>query len=132
MKTETIQSKEYTVEVSEATYLMGTVRAVMQEAQRALIQARNNGNPEGEEPRETTTAQELAEDAMRMTVYPALIAATIGHDGFPEWPPTFEAFIALPERFAAEWENTVYALNPHWKPVYLDEDTAEGKAEKKE
>jgi hypothetical protein len=55
---------------------------------------------------------------LRLMTYPDLMAATIEQSGFDEWPLSFEAFCALPDVFASQWEQAVYRLNPHWLPDY--------------
>lgn len=49
-------------------------------------------------------------------IYPALVAASEPVSGFKDWPLTFEQYIHMPEVFLAEWEEKVFAANPHWKP----------------
>ena len=58
----------------------------------------------------------------RVFTYPDLIAAAreIEISGLDD-VPTFDQFVALPEVLAIQWEEAVYALNPHWLPQADDE-----------
>jgi len=51
---------------------------------------------------------------LRLLVYPDLIAAVVDQHGFEQWPISFDEYLNLPEQFAADWEQAVYRLNPHW------------------
>jgi hypothetical protein len=65
---------------------------------------------------------ELSRRILHTIVYPALIAATIEHEGFETWPLPFDQFIELPEPLEAAWEEAAYALNPHWRMVDPDKE----------
>lgn len=52
---------------------------------------------------------------LRTFTYPDLTAATASAVGLP-WPLAFDDFLQLPDAWVAEWEQAVYALNPHWLP----------------
>lgn len=52
---------------------------------------------------------------LRTFTYPDLTAATASAAGL-SWPLTFDDFLKLPDAWVAEWEQTVYELNPHWMP----------------
>lgn len=101
-KTETVSAGRYSVEVGEATLLMGMQRT------RLKI--------EGNQAEETDIDRRI----LRLVIYPDLVAATREAEGFEQWPPDFETFLELPEAFASQWEQAVYLLNPHWLPGQVE------------
>jgi len=107
-ETRTLSLDGITLTVSAATVLIGMRRTRLQ--------------VEGRSAEETDPDRTL----LRLYTYPDLVAATVEAQGIP-WPLSFEDFLELPDRLAAQWENAVYALNPHWLPG--GGETAEEKKE---
>lgn len=93
-----IDGQTVTLTISEATALIGMRRT------RLIIEAR------------ATDEADVDRKFLHERVYPDVIAPVIAHTGYEEWPPDFEDFINFPDVFIADWEETVYALNPHWLP----------------
>ncbi|MFA5416892.1 MAG: hypothetical protein WC341_00400 [Bacteroidales bacterium] len=77
--------------------------------QRYLLASRgkefNDKNPESD----------LATQILRVTLYPDLMSTTEIMNGLPK-DLSFEDFIELPESFVNQWGDTVYQLNPDWRP----------------
>jgi len=96
-ETKTISGGGLSVTVSAATMLIGLRRT------RLIIQA-GQGEPDSDP--DMLVARRI--------IYPALVAAVADHAGFEAWPIPFEEFLALDEGFAAQWEQAVFELNPHW------------------
>lgn len=97
--TTTIEHEGYKVTVQKANVLTGTRHSIMvAEGTRA-------------------ETEDYAERLIRLFTYPACVAAVVAHEGFSEWPPSFEDFCQLDEVFIVEWEVAVYELNPHWAPT---------------
>lgn len=98
-KTLTVEGPQgpVTVTVSQATVRMGMART----------RIRTHGYERAD----------LGEDEKILAVftYPDLIAGTLSVVGL-DWPPSFDAFLELPEQMIVPWENAVYELNPHWLP----------------
>lgn len=108
----TISQNGYSVTVVEATALMGMRHSILQEEMAEQIK-----------PDDDTALIYL-----KRIYYPALISAVGKHSGFSQWPISIEDFLELPDSFAAQWERTVWQLNPHWQPGY-DPDTPQEKKE---
>lgn len=113
MRTEVVEGmvddRIVAVTISEATVHLGMKRTRMRVAA-------------GE-----TTEPDIDLHILRLMTYPDLMAATIEQIGFEEWPLSFEAFCALPDVFASNWEQAVYSLNPHWLPDYASQSDEEKK-----
>lgn len=58
----------------------------------------------------------LSKRLVQTLLYPNLIACVIENEGFQQWPPSYEQFAGLPDKFVAEWERTVFEINAHWAP----------------
>ena len=99
---------DITLEIAPATALMGMERSLL----------RGQADQVADEPQ--------AARVLHRFLYPDLVACVIKAEGL-EWPPTFEAFAALPDDLVARWERMCYATNPHWEPGYQDEEAAEKK-----
>lgn len=108
MKSEVVEAGDYKLTISEANVLIGMKRARLK--------------VEGDRARDTDPDRLI----LRLLVYPDLVAPVIEHEGFAEWPISFEDFLALPEQVVIPWEDAVYRLNPHWRP---DNQTSEEKKE---
>ena len=73
----------------------------------------------------------LAENFARTRIYPSCAAALAEVVNDPDAEkkvsddPTFEEFMALPEKLAQVWERTAHELNPHWLGTEPEDD--EGK-----
>lgn len=88
----------YRVVVSEASVMMGLER------QRLVTEAKLDELP--------VELQLLA-----VSSYPDCISCVIEHQGFEEWPVSFEVWgNEIPNKFVKQWEDAVYELNPHWLP----------------
>ncbi len=59
----------------------------------------------------------LEERYIRLTLWPALKAATVDYQNMPT-PETCEAFMELPDNLGEIWVSHVFELNPHWQPGY--------------
>lgn len=107
MKTKEIQFEQdgfkASVVVAEANVLRGTKRTRL----------RIDGSNSEEKDRDR--------QIVRLFIYPDLLAAAVTIDiNGAEGDPPFDDFLNLPELLVAQWEDAVYALNPHWLP---NEDT---------
>jgi hypothetical protein len=54
--------------------------------------------------------------------FPDLLACSVNVSGLDLSDMTVDAFKDLPDLFISEWENAVYAQNPHWLPGDDDDD----------
>ena len=86
---------------------MGMQRTILTE------QARQNQKGQGEP--DAPQADALAGAVIAVMIWPALVAATVEHEGFEHWPVSSDELMDLPEAFVTEWEQAVYSLNPHWR-----------------
>jgi hypothetical protein len=112
--------------VATATILIGMKRSMLKNDMRKII------GPE-------KPFLDLSdEDYVRLFIYPDIIVATVEFEGKYmdgevwksfEWPMSFETFLTLPEAPAAQWQNAIYELNPHWLPA--PENTSEQKKKEK-
>jgi hypothetical protein len=102
-----------TITVKRATIAMGLRRSVLRDEQMDYL------NEHKDAP--------LEERYIRLTLWPALIAATIAYENM--WAPkSCEEFMELPDNLGELWSSHVFDLNPHWRPGY----NSNGKAKKKE
>jgi hypothetical protein len=110
VKTQTVEFDNGTVKarivVSEATAMQGIKRS------RLAFEAGNIDDPDLR--------------LLRGFYYPALLAGArqIEING-ALGDPVFDDFAALPELLVKQWEDAVWALNPHWLPQDTDEKKAE-------
>lgn len=96
-ETRTLERDGVRITVAPATVLIGMRRTRLQ--------------VEGRSAEESDPDRAL----LHLYTYPDLIAATVEAEGIP-WPISFDDFLTLPDQLAAQWENAVYELNPHWLP----------------
>lgn len=102
----------YSVTITEATALQGMRHSLL---------------------RENTAIANTDDEATRIFkrfFYPAMVASVTDHSGFEVWPPSFDQVADLPDKFAVEWMDAAWELNPHWKPQ--GEPTPQELEEKKE
>jgi hypothetical protein len=144
------QDEEYNVQIllKRSTVQSGTRRLVIQQTELERLQAEMHARPVD------TTGAAYVVDSGAMTeymiatgVYPMVIAAT--HNIKNLWtddelatpiPDTeglmrktlnssisVKDFMELPEALVFGWQNAVYEVNPHWRPVNPSEQTEEEK-----
>lgn len=105
MKTIQVKHDGYSVTVSEATVQNGIMRTVL--AQRVADEERN---------KTYNSSEESMLAAVKVAVWPSLVACVVEQNVSEEWPIPFEKFIALPDEFVGKWLEAVRSLNPHWFP----------------
>jgi hypothetical protein len=99
---------------------MGMRRSLLIEEQRALWSGRSMELvAEG-----ASGVERDAEFILRTAIYPAFIASITKHEGFSNWPISFEEFGSLPEQIGIKLEESVFKLNAHWLPQ-IDPKTME-------
>ncbi len=91
------------ITVKRATIALGLKRSVLRDEQLEYL--------------ETHKDAPLEERYIRLTLWPALKAATIAFENM--WAPSScEEFMNLPDSLGEIWANYVFQLNPHWQPGY--------------
>ena len=97
------------ITVGEATYQQGALRSVIAERQRRHMA--NVPVPEVDD--DLAMSIYLTESALRMLIYPAIVAATLEVSGMA-WPVAPEVIGAMDEQSIVAWEQAVFELNPDW------------------
>lgn len=110
--------------VAVATILMGIRRGFLKSEARTYCQNKDNGILDDE-------------GILRIYTLPDLISGTIefggtitlhddqGNDTVEpiQWPLSFETLSVMPEQAIVEWQDKLYALNPHWLPGYTSPES---------
>ena len=111
MRSETVETSELSVTVSEATALMGMRRQLLREG--AFEPDKQDAK------KRAPTYTDQAQQVLRLIVYPDYVSCMTASTGLPE-PLTFEVFCELPDAFLESWGRAVYTLNPHWLNLPVD------------
>ena len=101
----TLDDVEVTITVVRASAKLGI--------DRYLLASKGNKENESEESE--------ALKILRLMLYPDLTVTTKEVTGI-KFPLTFEEFIELPEELINLWAEAVYACNPTWRPVIVEND----------
>lgn len=100
------QVHTYSVTLRSATAEMGMRMTLLEEV----------AKKEAPEIKDYDNLALLASRLTQTLLFPKLVACVVANEGFEQWPPTYEQFRNLPDKFVGEWERATYELNPHWVP----------------